>query len=497
MPHSSDVASFVQSVKTSCCLAGLWQNPAKRLKVPLRQQSSRHLVCNEHGDSPLDQYKMGKKVGAGAFGVVRKVSHRNSCSECVMKTLKIEMMPDVNALRNEIELHADLDHPHVVRIFEHFDDDDHVHIVMESCEGGDLENALNANGEDEMVACAVMIQIMRAIKYLHCRMIVHRDIKPDNFMVKEEWVPLRDNVLKLIDFGMATRINAEKRLTTICGTPEYMAPEIFGDNPYDEKCDVYSCGIILHQVLCGKTPFDSDDVDEIIAKAQKGTLCLTGLPWDSISGKAKLLVSQMCVKSPSRRLSAEQVLNSTWLQDACRSDNPTLTPDASRNIKCFGRSSTLKKIALHKVAYYLSDEKITKYREAFLQIDTNNDGTITLEEVQSVLVADGMSPDEVRELFEKADSDHSGCIDYSEFLAATVSQEEYLDEQACREAFASFDRDGSGSISLKELEAALSDGSLAGAKLNESRIREMLKEVDRDGDGTIDFEEFVETLRGG
>lgn len=457
-------------------------------------------MCHEHGESPLSKYQLGKKVGAGAFGTVRKVTHQHSFSDCVMKTLKVDMMPDPTALKSEIELHADLDHPHVVRIFEYFDDDNHVHIVMERCEGGDLEGALSALGEDETTARAVMLQIMRAVNYLHVRMIVHRDIKPENFMVKEAGVPLVSNVLKLIDFGMAVRQTPEKHLTTICGTPEYMAPEITSGGSYDEKCDVYSCGVVLYQVLCGKTPFQSDDPEIVLANARDGTLCLTGSPWEQISGKAKLLVAQMCVRSSLRRLSAEHVLNSSWLKVVLQSSDPFVCPlssEISERLKCFGYFSPLKRAELHKVVYRLGDDKIENCRDAFLKIDANNDGMLTLEEMQTALMANGMNSEEVRLLFEQVDSDHSGCIDYSEFLAATVSQKQYLDTQACREAFESFDLDATGYITLQELEAVLSDDSLVGAKLNHSQICEVLKNADSNGDGVIDFEEFVATLTRG
>merc|ERR1712032_911431 len=140
------------------------------------------------------------------------------------------------------------------------------YIVMDLCSGGEL--SISENGESEESAQHVLQQAMLAVAYLHGVNIVHRDIKPDNYMLQEKGLPLSASTIKLIDFGMATRyeVGGPPSLTDGCGTPEYLAPEVAAnlnvESPYGEKCDIYSCGILLYELLSGSTPFDGMETDQ-------------------------------------------------------------------------------------------------------------------------------------------------------------------------------------------------------------------------------------------
>jgi calcium-dependent protein kinase len=135
------------------------------------------------------------------------------------------------------------------------------------CSGGELFEKIQKSSKfTEKQAAAYIKQLLSAIVYLHHRNIVHRDLKAENILFD---IPGEESNLKLIDFGISSEFVAGKKMTDPLGTPYYIAPEVLLEN-YDEKCDVWSCGVILYILLCGYPPFNGETDDEIFANVQKG-----------------------------------------------------------------------------------------------------------------------------------------------------------------------------------------------------------------------------------
>ena len=181
---------------------------------------------------------------------------------------------------------------------------------MEECQGGELydkisEHIENNNMYSEKEAAKIMRQVMSAIEYCHNNGICHRDLKPENLLFLKKGDE-KNNPLKVIDFGLSKRTLNTKKFTTRVGTPYYISPEILSGS-YNEKCDIWSAGVILYSLLSGELPFNGSSAEEIYSKIEKREINFPPEKWDSISKEAKDLINHMLMPE-KERFTAAQVL---------------------------------------------------------------------------------------------------------------------------------------------------------------------------------------------
>jgi calcium-dependent protein kinase len=365
---------------------------------------------------------------------------------------------------------------------------------MELCKGGELFDRIIKRNEQgnpftEKEAATIFKQLMSAVSYCHSNKIVHRDLKPENLLLLDE---NDDTRIKIIDFG--TSLIFKKKNSSMfdrVGTAYYISPEVI-DGYYDEKCDVWSAGIILYVLLCGYPPFNGKDDDEIFLKIKRKNYSFPSPEWDNISQDAKdLLQSIIC--DQFMRLNDEQVLNHPWVQK--------LAPQAKQgekiqininSFKNYSSSNKLKKAVLTYIASRLTEDEVKKLKENFQKIDTNGDGMLSLDEVKKAICQNSnsaISLSNVEQIFKSIDTDNSGSIDYTEFIAASLDKNVYLQENKLYEAFKLFDVDGSGKISKDEIAYILGTGKKS------SEIDKLFKKYDTNNDGEIDFKEFVNMMK--
>lgn len=391
-----------------------------------------------------------------------------------------------------------MDHPNIIKLFESFEDHRNIYLVMELCSGGELFDRIIELGHfTEVQAAILMQQIIRAIYYMHENQVCHRDLKPENFlfMTKE---PIEKNFLKIIDFGLSCKFVAGKPLETKAGTPYYVAPQVLAGS-YDQLSDLWSCGVIMYVLLCGYPPFFGDTDSEVLQKVKLGNFMFNQSDWKNISDDAKALIRHLLKMEVKERYTAEQALNHDWIKNkAPRAAGVSLQSSFVDNLRGFRSQNKLKKAALHIIAGQLSEDQIKALREIFMQLDKNGDGLLTPVELKDGLSKAGLKeiPPDLQAILEDVDSDGSGVIDYTEFLAATLDRRQYLQEDVCWSAFRVFDRNGDGNISKAELAAVLGDPNVEDA-VGKKDIADLLKEVDNNGDGQIDFQEFMQMMRGG
>ena len=203
---------------------------------------------------------------------------------------------------NEINLLKSLDHPNIMKIYEYFADEQQFYIVSEYCEGGELFDFIQSRGTmNETIIAKIFHQIMSALLYCHNHQIIHRDIKPEILLLKEQ-IESDDSDfdIKLIDFGASLQIDNKKKANQVVGTPYYVAPEVLMGS-YDSKCDIWSAGVILYIMLCGYPPFYGDNDDEILQKVILGDYQMEGEEWDQVSQDAKDLIRKtICFDSRNR-----------------------------------------------------------------------------------------------------------------------------------------------------------------------------------------------------
>lgn len=388
-----------------------------------------------------------------------------------------------------------MDHPNIVKLYESFEDHRNIYLVIELCTGGELfDRIIDAGHFTEVQAAITMQNMFRAIFYMHENHICHRDLKPENFLFTTK-DPIEKCALKVIDFGLACKFAAEQVLTTKAGTPYYVAPQVLAGK-YDQASDLWSLGVIMYVVLCGYPPFYGETDADVLAKVRLGNFSFNAADWKNVSEDAKNLIRMLLKMNPRDRYTAEQALNHVWVRNkAPKAQNVNIQNKLVDNLRGFRSQNKLKKAALHVIASQLGETQIKQLRDTFMALDNNGDGLLTVNEMKEGLGKCGLKeiPPDLQQIMEEVDSDGSGVIDYTEFLAATLDKKVYMCEDVCWQAFRIFDRDGNGKISRKELNMVLSDDGVK----EMADMAELLKTLDKNGDGEIDFQEFMVMMREG
>nr|DAD31129.1 TPA_asm: hypothetical protein HUJ06_009980 [Nelumbo nucifera] len=380
------------------------------------------------------------------------------------------------------------DHPNVVRLKATYEDNEAVHLVMELCEGGELFDRIVARGHySERAAANVARTVAEVVKMCHENGVIHRDLKPENFLFANK----RENApLKAIDFGLSVFFKPGERFSEIVGSPYYMAPEVLKRN-YGPEVDIWSSGVILYILLCGVPPFWAETEQGVAKEILRGVIDFKRDPWPRVSESAKSLVRQMLEPDPKKRLTAQQVLEHSWLQNAKKAPNVPLGDIVRTRLKQFSVMNRFKKKAMRVIAEHLSVEEVEIIRDMFKLMDTDNNGKITYEELKAGLqkVGSQLAEPEMKLLMEVADVDGNGTLDYGEFVAVTIHLQRMENDEHFRRAFLFFDRDGSGYIEMDELREALTDES---GQVDAEVLNDIIHE-----DGRISYEEFVAMMKTG
>lgn len=440
-----------------------------------------------------------KPLGEGGFAIVCRAVEKRTRQERAVKCILKSRVPDSERLQHEIRTMLAMDHPNIIKLFQSFEDNQQIYLVMELCAGGELFDVVVEQGRmSEADTAVIMQQMLRALVYMHEAGVCHRDMKPENFLFLRK-APIKSNVLKVVDFGIAANFEeGHASFSTKVGTPYYVAPEVLGRwARYDEKCDCWSAGVILYVLLSGILPLKGKNTQDTLRKVVAGSYSFPPSIFDSVSAQAKDLIKKLLEKSPSQRLSAKQAMQHTWLRETAPHHSAPLSQSVISNLQAFRNEHRLKKAALHILARHQDDQILDQLRDIFLELDDDGDGIITATELQKGLSSAGvtsMAHQEVKELLKAVDADGDGQIDYTEFLAASMQRQSVVRESECWAAFRVFDKNDDGRISQSELAEVLNSQEVNSA-VSKEQIAKIVKEVDADGDGFIDFNEFMAMMQ--
>ncbi|KAJ6802806.1 putative calcium-dependent protein kinase 34 [Iris pallida] len=441
-------------------------------------------------------YTIGKELGRGQFGVTHLCTHKATGEQFACKTIakrKLSNKEDIEDVRREVQIMYHLTgQPNVVELKGAYEDKHSVHLVMELCAGGELFDRIISKGHyTERAAASLMRTIVQIVHTCHSMGVVHRDLKPENFLLlnKDESSPL-----KATDFGLSVFFKEGEVFKDIVGSAYYIAPEVL-KRKYGPEVDIWSIGVMLYILLCGVPPFWAESEHGIFNAILRGHIDFTSDPWPNISNGAKDLVRKMLNSDPKQRLTAFQVLNHPWIKEDGEAPDTPLDNAVLNRLKQFRAMNKFKKAALRVIAGCLSEEEIKGLKEMFKSMDSDNSGTITLEELKQGLCKQGtkLSEFELKQLMEAADADGDGTIDYEEFITATMHLNRMDREEHLYTAFQYFDKDNSGFITKEELEQALIEQGMS----DDRDIKEVIAEADSDNDGRINYSEFVEMMRKG
>jgi len=454
-------------------------------------------------------YEIIKKIGEGGYGKIYKVKNKESGDIRAMKQIMKSKIPDIEKFQNEIKILSMVDHPNIVRLFEVIEDDKYFNLFQELCTGGELLSKVKKPLKEKEIA-KIFKQIMSAIAYCHEKGIVHRDMKLENILFATE---SEDSPIKIIDFGLSVLLGKKetknenetadlkkygfKRMTTKVGTIYYMSPEVIKGN-YDEKCDIWACGVILYTLLSGYPPFNGQTDKDIYNMISKMNFDFEQPVWKNVSKYAKELIKKMLSPAKSR-YTAEEVLNSKWLSvKTKKNDEKTNYYLDYTHIEKYKSYSKFKQVILTFIASRLSSEESDKIRNIFCCIDESQKGFITYEDFSNYLINEcnideiSNKQNEIKKAFRSVDIDQNNAIDYTEFLAANIEEAIYLKEEKLKEAFRQFDLDDIGYIKKDDIIRVL---KLDNLEDKDKIANKIIEENDFDKDGKINFTDFTTAMK--
>jgi serine/threonine protein kinase len=258
-------------------------------------------------------YKLGKQLGEGAFSVVKEGQHRSTQESFAIKIVTKAKLSkeDEAALKDEIDVLKDLEHKHIIRLYDVFEEPQHYFMVTEKMMGGELfDRIVQKSYYNEKEARDTCEIVFSAIHYCHKKKVAHRDLKPENLLLTSE---NDDSDIKVADFGFAKRVSTPKSLTTQCGTPGYVAAEILEGKPYDTQADMWSIGVIVYILLGGYPPFIESNQRTLFRKIRKGQYEFHEEYWGQVSDDAKDLIRNLLTVNPDERYNSSRALGNKWI----------------------------------------------------------------------------------------------------------------------------------------------------------------------------------------
>lgn len=447
------------------------------------------LFVQSHGKGFASIYKLGKLLGSGSFGEVRACVHKLTNIARAVKIVNKEELSSSELkgkFLNELEILKRLDHPHIIRVFECFNEQENYYVVQEYCGGGELFKEIMRIRQFSEERCAkIMKQIFSAIAYLHEQNIAHRDIKPENIIFTDK----SDNLsIRIIDFGTTAVYNEKKPLRELIGSPYYVAPEVLKGS-YSYKCDLWSAGVIMYIMLSGYAPFEGKTDDEILKKIKKLDYSFAEDPWGSVSSKAKQLIQKLLVPERSR-ISAVAALFDNWINKYTAVASPseeTMKKVLSKLSEFKSSNKFTDAIRTYIASQLTTPQELKEPKEVFLSLDADGDGKLSKTELLRGCTGRIQTAEAtVDHIMEQVDTDNNGYIDFTEFLRATMDSRKFTEEESMQSAFSIFDKDHNGRISSVEVCEVLT-----GRVPDDTNIwTQLIQEIDLNGDGEIDLDEF-------
>ena len=266
--------------------------------------------------SLFDKYEVKQKIGKGKFGLVKCGINKETKMPVAIKIMAKKNMDksDLELAKVEIDILKIGQHPNIIKLYDIYENENYIYIIMEYCSGGDLLSYFEYHEYElpESKVCEIIHKLSMAIYYLHSYGIVHRDLKPENILMTD----ISDTAdIRLLDFGLSKIVGNEEKCTEPYGTLSFVAPEVLQGKPYDKSVDLWSIGIITFLLLCGYLPFDDKHSEREIARQTiQDPVPYEKKIWDKYSPEAKAFVDGLLQKKPEKRYTIKEVLEHPWIK---------------------------------------------------------------------------------------------------------------------------------------------------------------------------------------
>lgn len=473
---------------------------------------------------PSQIYTIGNELGKGAFGIAYRIRHKQTNVERVMKTVNKQKATDSGTplalIHQEIDLLAMLDHPHILKLYEHYHDHLNVYIVTGVCYGGELldiveDHAKKQKPLSESWIARVFGQVLEAIGYCHSKGIMHKDLKFENVMLEHKVTsesPIEQIHAIVIDVGLAELFGQQHgksaRSDVLSGSVATMAPEVVARDS-SCKCDIWSLGVMLFAIFNavpqymadgkgGQTfytypffatpkPADPYGLEGLVAAQRAGP------PMQQIrhaSFDAQAAIRKMLTFSEELRPTAPEARDFAFFHN--------MDPRRVVELSCQQVNSLTKQrddkmwwnAMISAAASQIPATQVMHLSDVFRTIDSNGDGFIEKSDLSGRLQSLGVKKCAADQAADAVDYGNTGQIEWSEFVAAMLPASQELFATALLVAFSHFDTDHNGHLDRSEIAALLQSDRISSQDMPDKTVDQMIEELDANHDGRISFAEF-------
>ena len=459
---------------------------------------SNQTLIEETEGIPNKKYKVISKIGKGLYGSVFLANNTQLNIMVALKSIdrRIYLLDD--SVQETIEILKLLDHPNIIRMHECILSPKFLYIVNDYCSYGELFSNKKKPLNEYQLAF-IFFQIFSALVYLHNNNIIHRDIKLENILISDIEIEPKTKVkyfhIKMIDFGGAKVFEKSNLENEIFGSNLYIAPEVL-KRKYNEKCDTWSVGVLLHLLLVGRAPFEGGNPSDTSNKIRKGKFNTNDEIFLKSSLEVQDLIKKLLEVKVDKRLSAKEALEHPWFS---KFDADLIYKNLNENIIItlinrliqFKIKNKFQQIVLAFIVHNITeDEEVRNIQKLFRLFNKNNDGWLTKEELY-IGLCKYKDEDEINEIidgiFLMLDSSNSGFIQYEQFLRACLRKEKILNDKYLLYAFNFIDKDGIGKLTIQSIKHSFGGNE---NNISDAVFENIFKEVPHIKDNEMNYEEF-------